>query len=258
MEIINKGNVSFLTSEKVKTPHGFSLRQGGISTGEFESLNVGLRRGDDPFNAMRNIESCCVGLDLCKRNLTSTYQLHTNCVKVVTAEDINKGIFREWGEGVDGIITKEKNVPLMCYSADCVPMLFYDGVEGVVGAVHGGWRGTAAEIAKNTVELMVENGCKKENIVVFIGPAIGGCCYEVSYDVAAEFGRYPKYVIKKDNGKYMLDLKSVTKAQLIELGLSEKNIENSNMCTMCENDKFFSHRGGKGRSGLLGGFIQLV
>ncbi len=259
MEIVTKGGLSFLTSNKIDIPHGFSLRAGGASRGAFDSLNVGLRRGDNPFNAMKNIEKCCDALSLQKENLTLTYQLHTSDVKLVTKEDTGKGIFREWGMGVDGVITKEKNVPLMCYSADCVPTLFYDPVAKIIGAVHGGWRGTKDNIVKNAVELMEQEGSLRENIIAFIGPAIGICCYEVSEDVACEFEEeYPDALIKKDNGKYMLDLKSVTKDQLINAGLKECNVENCKVCTSCENDKFFSHRKGMGKSGLLGGFIQLL
>lgn len=259
MEIVKYGEVSFLKSEKINIPHGFSLRRGGVSEGAFDSLNVGIRRGDNPFNAMKNIEICCDGLKLSKENLTMTYQLHTDNVRVVTKDDVGKGFIREWGEGVDGVITKEKNVPLMCYSADCVPILFYDPKAEIIGAVHGGWRGTKAEIAKKAVELMRQNGSESENIVALIGPAIGGCCYEVGEDVGYDFYElYPHRVVKKDDGKYMPDLKAVTKDQLIQAGLKEDNIDNSGICTMCDNDNFFSHRGGRGKSGLLGGFIQLV
>lgn len=259
MEIINTKNAKFLISEKINVPHGFSLRFGGVSEGAFDSLNVGLRRGDDPFNAMENIKICCECLGLKKENLTSTYQLHTSNVRLVTNDDINKGIFREWGEGVDAVVTKEKNVPLMCYSADCVPTLLYDEKAGVIAAVHGGWRGTKENIIKNTVDLMVNVGAAAQNIAAFIGPAIGLCCYEVSEEIGADFcNLYPEYAQKKDNGKYMLDLKGITKYQLTNAGLKKDNIENSNICTKCENNNFFSHRGGEGKSGLLGGFIQLI
>lgn len=259
MEIVKKSNISILTSDKIDVPHGFTLRFGGVSEGDFDSLNVGLRRGDNPFNAMKNIEICCDEMGLCKNNITLTYQLHTDKIRIVTKDDIGKGIFREWGEGVDGVITEEKNIPLMCYSADCVPTLFYDKIKGVVGAVHGGWRGTKEAIVKKAVEAMESLGCEKNNIIAFIGPAIGGCCYEVGEDVANEFSQdYPELVKDKGNGKYMLDLKSITENQLLQEGLKKENIENCMICTMCENGSFFSHRGGKGKSGLLGGFIQLV
>ncbi len=259
MEIVKKGDVKFLVSEKLKgVKHGFSLRTGGVSGGDFDSLNVGLRRGDNPFSAIRNIEICMDALDMEKKNLTLTYQLHTANVRFLTQEDVGKGLIREWGEGVDAVVTDMPRVPIMTYCADCVPTLLYDGVRKMIGAVHGGWRGTKENIVSNVVKLMCEKGCEKENIVALIGPAIGMCCYEVSGDVGEAFeAEYPDCVKKMPMGKYMVDLKKITQCQLQAAGLSEYNIENSLICTACENDKFFSHRAQKGRSGLLGGFIQL-
>lgn len=263
MEIIDRGGVRFLEGERFSSKgiiHGFSLRQGGVSKGEFESLNVGLRRGDDIQNARKNIQIAGNALGLAMENLTLTYQTHTNNVRFLRAEDIGKGLVKEWdGEGVDGIVTDMKNVPLMCYSADCVPLLLYDPVREMIGAVHSGWRGTAGKIAKNAVGLMEEHGCEAKNITALIGPAIGMCCYEVSRDVGEVFsGEYPEFARKKADGKYMLDLKEIVREQLRESGLERENVENSLVCTSCRNDLFFSHRAQGGKSGLLGGFIQLI
>lgn len=260
MEIVNKGNISFLLSGKFEgVKHGFSLRCGGVSEGEFESLNVGLRRGDDPFKAMKNIEICADSLELEKKNMTLTYQTHTANVRFVEEGDIGKGIFREWGEGVDGIVTNLKNVPLMCYSADCVPTLLYAPKAQLIGAVHGGWRGTSENIISVAVKVMVENGALCDDIRAFVGPCIGLCCYEVSCDVAEKFtDSYPHCLKNLENGKYMLDLKGVTKAQLIGCNVKKENIDVSEYCTSCSNDLFFSHRKQNGKSGLLGGFIQMI
>ena len=256
MEIIKKGNVRFLVSEKIKTPHGFTLRDGGASCGDFDSLNVGLRRGDNPFNVFKNLEICCDALNLTKEKLTLTHQLHTASVRFVDETDIGKGLIYEWGEGVDGIVTNLKNVPLMCYSADCVPVLLYDDTAKLIGAVHSGWRGTVQNIMKNTIALMCSHGSNVKDISAFIGPAIGLCCYEVSEDVGEAFSDYSECVIKKSDGKFMVDLKNIVKAQIANEGVSEENIDVAPYCTSCDNDKFFSHRKQKGKSGLLGGFIQ--
>ncbi len=259
MEIVNLSGVQFLQSEKLKgVLHGFSLRNGGVSEGEFSSLNIGLRRGDNPFSAIKNIEIALGALNMQKENVTLTYQTHTSFVAFVTENDIGKGFIKEWGQGVDAVVTNLKNVPLVCYSADCVPTLLYHEKAGLIGAVHGGWRGTAAKILENAISLMKEHGADSEGIVAFSGPCIGKCCYEVDSDVADAFKEYPGAVFDKGNGKYMLDLKSVTKAQLLSCGLKEENIDISPFCTVCDNDKFFSHRAQKGKSGLLGGFIQMI
>lgn len=258
MEIVKKGNIKVLTGNALKSvKHGFTLREGGVSEGDFASLNVGLRRGDDPFKAIRNIEICADSLELNKERLTLTYQLHTSNVRFLTEEDVGKGLIREWGEGVDAIVTDMPQTPIMTYSADCVPTLLYDGERKMIAAVHGGWRGTKENIVSRTVGVMCEHGCRKENIVALIGPAIGMCCYEVSDDVGEAFMEYAQFVKAAPCNKYMVDLKKITASQLERAGLKAENIENSNICTACENDRFFSHRAQKGRSGLLGGFIQL-
>lgn len=259
MEIVKKGKIQVLESEKLKgMKHGFTLRYGGVSSGDFDALNVGLRRGDNPFDAIRNIEICIDEMGMNKENLTLTYQLHTNNVRFLTKEDIGKGFIREWGEGVDAIVTDMPKVPIMTYSADCVPVLLYDDKRKMIGAVHSGWRGTAKNISLNAIKIMCENGCEKENIIALIGPAIGMCCYEVSADVGEVFSeKYPQCVKAMLNDKYMIDLKGIVFSQLIEAGVKAENIENSNICTACNNEMFFSHRAQKGRSGLLGGFIQL-
>ena len=258
MEITNLSGVKFLTSDKFSEVnglrHGFSLRHGGISEGDYKSLNVGLRRGDDIEKAKKNIDIAASALGLTRENLTLTYQTHTTNVAFLTEADIGR---TQWEDGVDGIVTDMKNVPLMCYSADCVPTLLCDSVRGMIGAVHGGWRGTAGNIIKEAVRVMKEHGSDEKNILAFIGPAIGMCCYEVSSDVAERFFGYKSFVLEKENGKYMLDLKNITKEQLKNAGLPEENIENSDICTSCRNEDFFSHRAQRGKSGLLGGFIEL-
>ncbi len=225
-----------------------------MSEGDFASLNVGTRRGDDVQRAEENIKIASEALGLHYENLTRTYQTHTNNVAFV--EDYNIG--NEMPEGTDGIVTDAVNVPLMCYSADCVPILLYEEKRGLIGAVHSGWRGTAGNIAQNAVRLMEEHGGRAQYVTALIGPAIGMCCYEVSGDVGEVFeGDYPSCVLKKADGKYMIDLKKIVALQLEGAGVARENVINSGICTSCENESFFSHRAQKGRSGLLGGFIEI-
>ncbi len=257
MEIINRCGCKFLSDKSLLEKgviNGFSLRCGGVSDGDFASLNVGTRRGDNVQKAEENIKIAAVALGLHYENLTRTYQTHTNNVAFVEGKDIG----REMPEGTDGIVTDAANVPLMCYCADCVPILLYEKKHNLIGAVHSGWRGTAGNIVQNAVRLMEEHGGKAEFVTALIGPAIGICCYEVSNDVGEVFARdYPSCVIKKANGKYMLDLKKIVALQLEGAGVAWENVTNSGICTSCENESFFSHRAQRGRSGLLGGFIEI-
>lgn len=232
---------------------GFTTRKGGVSTGCYESLSMSPRRGDDINCVRKNEQILCSALGLDIKRLTSTRQEHTANIKTVTQNEIGYGIASDWGEGVDGCITTLKNVPLLCYSADCVPLLFYASEIKAIGAVHSGWRGTALAISEKTVQKLCDMGEKPENIFVSVGPCIGKCCYEVSEDVALNFSS--DCFTKKADGKYMLDLALANKLLLINAGVPAENIEISGICTKCNNDLFFSHRGQNGKSGTLGGII---
>ena len=109
------------------------------------------------------------------------------------------------------------------------------------------------KIAAKTVQRLKALGARAENIYVAIGPAIGKCCYEVSGDVAEQFKE--KYCISKGEGKYMLDLPEVNADLVLGEDVPAENISVSGICTRCNNDLFFSHRGQGGKSGTLGGII---
>lgn len=232
--------------------HAFTTRRGGVSTGAYESLSMSPRRGDDISCVRENEKILCRALSLDINNLSSTFQEHTDNIRIIDKEHIGCGIRTPWGEGVDGLITFEKNVPILCYSADCVPILVYDSDIEAVAAVHSGWRGTEMKIIGKTVEILKQLGSGAENIYAAIGPCIGKCCYEVSDDVALRFDE--KYRAPKEN-KYMLDLAAVNYGILTEHGVKNENISVSGICTKCRNDLFFSHRGQGGKSGTLGGII---
>lgn len=233
--------------------HGFTCRMGGVSKGAYASLSMSPRRGDDLSNVRKNEEILCLAANLCRENLTSTNQLHTDEVEIIDEKNIGMGIRFPWSKGVDAIITRQREVPLLAYAADCTPLLMYAADIKAAAAVHSGWRGTEMKIAAKTAQRLMDMGAGAENILVAVGPAIGGCCYEVGGEVAL---RFPENVrTEKSGGKYMLDLKKANELMLREMGI--ESIDNSAPCTMCGNDMFFSHRGQGGKSGTLGAFIQL-
>lgn len=257
MHIRKIGKISLCQSDSLgkfeNLVHGFTTRTGGVSTGEYESLSLSPFRGDSIENVHRNEEILCESLGLDVKRLSSTKQEHTDNIEIIESKDIGIGVHFPWNRGIDSCITFQKNVPILCYSADCVPILMYAEDIEAIAAIHSGWKGTALKIASKTVERLISLGAKPENIHVAIGPSIGQCCYEVSGDVALQFDK--KYYIAKGNGKYMLDLTAVNFDMLVLCGVKRKHIEVSNICTMCNNDLFFSHRGQNGKSGTLGGII---
>ncbi|MBR1969535.1 MAG: peptidoglycan editing factor PgeF [Clostridia bacterium] len=233
--------------------HGFTARTGGVSEGEYKSLSLSPHRGDDIECVRENEKILCKALGFDHKRLTSTCQEHTDNIKIIEKEHIGYGISSLWDEGVDGIITQLKEVPLICYSADCVPILFFASDIEAIGAVHSGWRGTDKRIAEKTVKKIIDMGADARNIYAAIGPCIGICCYEVSEDVAKNFERV--YYKEKTGGKYMLDLGKINFDLINKCGVPKDNISLSGICTKCRNDIFFSHRAQNGKSGTLGGII---
>lgn len=270
----NVGNVPYVSFPILEqfpyVRHGFSTRLGGVSSGIFESMNLGFLRGDYEDLVMENYERICQSIGIEVDNLVFTDQVHKSNVRVATASDRGMGIKKERKfKEIDGQITNESEVSLLAFSADCVPLFFLDPVNKAIGLTHSGWRGTVSKIGKVTVEQMVkEYGSKAEDILVVIGPCICKDCYEVSEDVAKEFMThftkeqyekilYPQAEISEQGQKYQLDLWEANHQLLIEAGVASEHIVKSGLCTMCRQDLFFSHRGSKGRRGSLAGFMSL-
>ncbi len=144
--------------------------------------------------------------------------------------------------------------------ADCVPILLYDKEKLLVGAVHAGWRGTASQILRNTIETMKEIFCSSaEDIQIAIGPSIRRCCYDVGDDVEDALFRVTgegDYHRRKD-GKRFVDLSFANKIQALSMGVPDENIWQSDECTFCNPDRFYSYRYTKGSAGRQGGFIGM-
>jgi polyphenol oxidase len=149
----------------------------------------------------------------------------------------------------DALITNKKSVYLIISTADCYPVLVYDKVNGIVSAVHSGWRGTQKKILTNAIEIMTNQfGSNAENLVVFIGPGISRDKFEVGKEVAELFEE--KYVHPASD-KYFINLGANIRDQLYSLGVQSNNIEFSELCTYCEEDYLHSYRRDRERSGRM-------
>ena len=182
---IQKGSLEYLTADALEgSVHCFTTRYGGVSTGQFSTLNLGTSRGDSMENVLRNYEILGAAVGFSPEDVVHTWQEHTDTILRVGKADCGKGLFRNQPEVCDGLITDEPGVALVCFAADCTPVLLFDPVKNVAAAVHAGWRGTALGIAAKAVEAMTrEFGCEPENIGAAIGPCIGACCFETDGDV---------------------------------------------------------------------------
>ena len=254
--------VGFLTfpslSELKFVNHAFSTRIGGISTGEYKSMNLNFKRGDLPDNVTENYKIFCKAAGFDFNTLVSSSQDHNINVRCVTKADCGIGIYREHDmPSVDALVTNEPGVTLVTHYADCTPLLFADPEKKVIALAHAGWRGTVEKIGEATVDVMTEQyGCDPTDIIAVVGPAIGACCYEVDTPVFERFASLtelkPAYFTKSlGHGKYLVDLKETNRRMLLEAGLLSINITISDVCTKCNSGLLFSHRASGGKRGGL-------
>lgn len=259
MVITNKlGHLEYLTAEGIDTPHCFTTRLGGVSTGHLASLNLGLSRGDDPQNVIENFRRLGDAIGFLPEEVVHSRQTHSDIVYTVTAKDRGAGLFGPTLPACDALITNEPHIALTVFTADCTPILFWDSVTGAVGAAHAGWRGTASAIAAKTVAAMTrEYGSRPEDIHAAIGPNIGMCHFETDDDVPkamlAAFGPAMQEFIRQDGAKYHLDLKGINAWILRQAGV--QHIDISTECTYCQCDRFWSHRVTQGKRGSQGAII---
>ena len=237
--------VPLLTAPNLETPHGFTTRAGGVSTGHFGSLNLGLSTGDDPATVERNRDRVLAQFGATRGTVCTLEQVHS--ARVLEAKP-------SWYEHeADASVTDDPDLLLVISVADCQPLLFHDPVRRVVGAAHAGWRGTVQGIAANVVRKLQERyGSEPEDIRVALGPSIQGACYQVGSEVVTAFddAGFPSTVYTPDDeGRYRLDLTAANRYALHQAGVPDGNIVALNACTYCDPERFYSHR----RDGLKRG-----
>ncbi len=270
-------NLRFLTFEGFEKleeqgliRHCFSTREGGVSKGIYESMDLSFTMGDDLENVYENFDRLTAVIGTTKENIVSTNQQHTTNVRRVYKEDAGKGIVRPGFKDVDGLVTNERGLALIVFGADCVPVMLVDPVKKAIGVCHSGWRGTVGRIGENTVRLMEEEfGSRPEDIVCGIGPSICASCYEVSEDVAAEFrksfpGRENEVIADSypapdgKEMKYKLDLWKANRIVLTDAGVKDGNICVTDICTRCNPGLLFSHRKAGRERGNNAGLLMMV
>lgn len=247
--------------------HGFSTRLGGVSSGEFSTMNFNLTRGDALDNVEENFRRFCGTIGCDWEKAIMTYQTHTVNVRVVTEDMVPAGrtlMGKKPFADVDGLITDVPGAVLITSFADCVPLYFLDPVRRVIGLSHSGWRGTVNRMGTVTIDKMTETyGCRPEEILACVGPSICQDCYEVGEEVAEKFRasfseKEADLILRKnDAGKYQLDLWKANELILTNAGIRSDHLAVTNVCTCCNPDLLFSHRFTKGRRGNLCAFLSL-
>jgi YfiH family protein len=238
--------------------NAFSTRLGGVSKEHLSAMNFGLSKGDDPENLRENFRRFQAAVGFEAERLVMSHQKHTTNVLRVGKNDCGTGYDERgiWTD-IDGFITNEPGICLVTFYADCVPLFVADPVHHAIGLSHSGWRGTAAKMGKVTVERMQEEfGSNPSDLIAAIGPSICQSCYEVSSDVAELF---PEEVTQPHGeGHALLDLTEANRLIFMEAGIPASQISFSNLCTACNREILFSHRGSGGKCGLLAGFMEIL
>lgn len=256
------GQLEYVASPLLDTPHGFSTRLGGVSEGYLASLNLGAHRGDREENLRENYRRFCAAVGVDVERVVMANQVHGAEVRVVTEADVKPDLLAPTPFEADALVTDLPGVTLVIFSADCVPILLFDPVTKAVGACHAGWRGTAAAIAAVTVRTMTERyGSRPEDIRAAIGPAIGSCCFVTHDDVPQVMEERlgslaAPFIQETEPGRYRVGLKEMNRAILVRAGLREELIDVSQDCTCCLHERYWSHRYTQGMRGSQAAVIM--
>ncbi len=245
--------------------HFVTTRNGGYSQPPFHNFNLALHVGDKKEHVLKNRIKLAKSLNIPFQNFTISNQVHGNHVSIVRQNDRGSGaedVLTALKEN-DSMITDEKEVCLLIFVADCVPVFLYDNKKQIIGLVHAGWKGTVGLITQKTVNLMKTYfGSSSQDIICAIGPSIGPSCYQVGAEVVKKVrNTFPG----KDNliqnisadGKGYFNLWEANKLQLLDCKIPEKNIKIAELCTCCHSDVFFSSRKNNGITGRFAAGIMM-
>ena len=200
----------------------FTTRNGGVSEGPFDSLNLALRSGDEPERVEENRRRLCGAVGADPERLALNRQRHTTLV--------HRAHPGRRGEPGDGLWTDEPGLPMLKLTADCVPIAIarVNGSAPALAVLHAGWRGLAEGIVAAGVAALGPG-----RLAAAVGPAIGPCCYEVGPEVSERFAA------DLTRGR-ILDLWAAAERALREVGV--EHVERIDLCTRCNPELFFSHR----------------
>ena len=224
-----------------------TTRGGGCSTGNYASFNINRYCGDTDDHISHNRKLLCDVLGIDDKHLIMPHQVHKTEIAVIDHAflDMDSAKRQLRLEGVDALMT---NIPGLCIgvsTADCIPILLYDADHHAGCAVHAGWRGTASRIVEKAVETMKTlHGSEPKLLKAQIGPGISLDSFEVGDEVYEEFRQagfnMPDISLRMD--KWHIDLPECNRLQLLDVGVPDKSITMSNICTFNHPDRYFSAR----------------
>jgi purine-nucleoside/S-methyl-5'-thioadenosine phosphorylase / adenosine deaminase len=254
MILNNKNGLQFFTFSKLNVfddiRHGIFTRNNGISSGDYNGLNVALSVGDKKESVVNNRKSIaqCMGT----QKLVFINQIHKTDILVFKKNDAERLSETKASSFTgDAMITDIPDKFLAIQTADCQGVVLYDPEKKVVANLHSGWQGSIKNIAGACVESMkTEFNCRPENIYAGISPSLGPCC--------AEFINYQQEIPEKfwcyKNISHYFNFWKISTHQLHEAGITPENIEISNICTKCNTHLFFSYR----KKNKTGRFVSVI
>ncbi len=218
--------------------HGFFTRQGGVSEGLYQGLNVGLGSSDRRENVLENRTRVAAWFGAPLEKLATVHQVHSP--DVVTVDDRYDGN----RPTADAMVTATPGMILGVLTADCGPILFADAENGVIGAAHAGWKGALDGVLENTVEAMIALGARREHIRASLGPSISQRSYEVGPEFIERFlAKDPSYdaffAASPRAGHAMFDLQGLTVRRLTDAGIRATSL---GLCTYPDAERFYSYR----------------
>jgi YfiH family protein len=255
----NNGDLTSFLFENLEQYSVFSRvisRKGGFSAIPFDSLNLGGTVGDDPKHLASNKDIVWRTYGIDPGKVFDAWQVHgTSVIYTKEGRTIDQP-----HQKADILVTDVVGLTLLMRFADCVSTVIYDPKHHAIGIAHAGWQGTVQDVAGTLVKAMSSTfDSEPAALIAGIGPAICIDHYQVGKEVFDQFRDLS--VVDSTNSRelteneFYLDLKKINSAQLKQAGV--QNIENSNICTSCDVEHWFSHRRDKGRTGRFGAFIQL-
>ncbi|MBU3141955.1 peptidoglycan editing factor PgeF [Clostridium sp. CF012] len=222
---------------------------------QYENAVILFSTAKDNLNFNKNTEGGLLNLEKIKahynlQGIGYLNQIHSDTIFNFD-ENVNDG---------DALITNKIRIAIGVFTADCVPVILVDNKKGAIAAVHSGWKGTKASIVSKTIKKLEQDyGSNAKDIKVYIGPHIGGCCYEVSNELIEEFTSEDIYSNIKISNNNKLDLEKCILAQLVEKGIKEENITTTNICTVCNNQfELYSYRNSENKQGRMFSFVYLT
>lgn len=227
--------------------HAVLTRHGGVSRGPYRSLNMSKVVGDDEAAVEENIRRAYTAIQADPAQGVRPWMVHGSRTRAVDWRDAGRRM-----PPCDGLVSASRGLPLAMTFGDCQPILIYDPVRHALALGHAGWRGTLAGISLSLVAALQANfGSEPRTLLAALGPAIGGCCYEVGDEVVERAATWPGSAswFHTNGGRLHFDLTAANTDLLMRAGLRAGNIEQAALCTSCRTDEFFSYRREKPATG---------